>query len=41
VALFYLEDYVYNEIAVTLEVPVGTGKSLIARGIAQLREILL
>jgi RNA polymerase sigma-70 factor (ECF subfamily) len=40
VALFYLEDYAYNEIAVILEVPVGTVKSRIARGIAQLREIL-
>ena len=40
VALFYLEDYAYNEIAVILDVPVGTVKSRIARGIAQLREIL-
>jgi RNA polymerase sigma-70 factor (ECF subfamily) len=41
VALFYLEDYAYKDIAVILEVPVGTVKSRIARGIAQLREILL
>jgi RNA polymerase sigma-70 factor (ECF subfamily) len=41
VALFYLEDYSYRDIAVILEVPVGTVKSRIARGIAQLREILL
>ena len=41
VALFYLENYAYNEIAVILNVPVGTVKSRIARGIAQLREILL
>jgi len=41
VALFYLEDYSYKEIAETLEVPVGTIKSRIARGIGQLREILL
>jgi RNA polymerase sigma factor (sigma-70 family) len=40
VALFYLEDYAYKEIALILEVPVGTVKSRIARGIAQLREIL-
>ena len=39
VALFYLEDYSYQQIAVILEVPVGTVKSRISRGIAQLREI--
>jgi RNA polymerase sigma-70 factor (ECF subfamily) len=41
VALFYLEDCSYKDIAAILEVPVGTVKSRIARGIAQLREILL
>jgi RNA polymerase sigma-70 factor, ECF subfamily len=41
VALFYLEDYSYNEIAVILEVPLGTVKSRIARGLAQLRELVL
>jgi RNA polymerase sigma-70 factor (ECF subfamily) len=41
VALFYLEDCSYKEIAAILEVPLGTVKSRIARGIAQLREILL
>ena len=41
VALFYLEDCSYKDIAVILEVPVGTVKSRIARGIAQLRHILL
>jgi len=39
VALFYLEDYSYKEIAEVLEVPVGTVKSRIARGLLQLRQI--
>lgn len=41
VALFYLEDYSYNEIAEILEVPLGTVKSRIARGLAQLKELVL
>jgi len=41
VALFYLEDLSYADIATILEVPLGTVKSRIARGIGQLREILL
>ena len=40
VALFYLEDCSYKDIADILEVPIGTVKSRIARGIMQLREIL-
>jgi RNA polymerase sigma-70 factor (ECF subfamily) len=40
VALFYLEDCSYKDIAAILEVPIGTVKSRIARGIGQLREIL-
>ena len=40
VALFYLEDCSYKEIASILAVPIGTVKSRIARGIGQLREIL-
>lgn len=40
VALFYLEDYSYNEIAAILEVPLGTVKSRIARGVAQLKELM-
>jgi RNA polymerase sigma-70 factor (ECF subfamily) len=41
VALFYLDDLSYHEIAGVLEVPVGTVKSRLSRGIAQLRDILL
>ena len=41
IALFYLEDCSYKDIAEILEVPVGTVKSRIARGIAQLQAILL
>jgi RNA polymerase sigma-70 factor (ECF subfamily) len=41
VALFYLEDHSYQEIADILEVPLGTVKSRIARGIVQLRDLLL
>lgn len=41
VSLFYLDNCSYQEIAAVLEVPVGTVKSRIARGIAQLREVLL
>jgi len=40
VALYYLEDCAYKEIATILEVPIGTVKSRIARGLAQLRGIL-
>jgi RNA polymerase sigma factor (sigma-70 family) len=40
VALFYLEEYSYKEIAEILEVPMGTVKSRIARGIAQLQKLL-
>ncbi len=40
VALFYLEDCSYKEIAEILAVPLGTVKSRIGRGIVQLRGIL-
>lgn len=41
VALFYLEDCPYQDIASILDVPIGTVKSRISRGIVQLRKILL
>jgi RNA polymerase sigma factor (sigma-70 family) len=37
IALFYLEDYSYNDIAAVLQVPLGTVKSRMARGIAALQ----
>lgn len=40
-ALFYLEDCPYKDIARILEVPIGTVKSRLARGMTQLKEILL
>jgi RNA polymerase sigma-70 factor (ECF subfamily) len=41
VALFYLEDCSYTEVAVILDIPLGTVRSRIARGIRQLRNLLL
>jgi RNA polymerase sigma-70 factor (ECF subfamily) len=38
VALFYLEDCSYNEIATMLDIPLGTVKSRIARGLTQLKQ---
>ena len=39
VSLYYLEDYSYQEIAGILEVPMGTVKSRMAGGLAQLQQI--
>jgi RNA polymerase sigma-70 factor (ECF subfamily) len=40
VALFYLQDFSYNEIAEVLQVPLGTVKSRLSRGLAQLQLLL-
>ena len=40
VALFYLQDQSYNEIAEVLDVPLGTVKSRLARGLARLHQLL-
>jgi RNA polymerase sigma-70 factor (ECF subfamily) len=39
-ALFYLEDLTYEEIGEALEIPLGTVKSRLSRGISQLKQLL-
>jgi len=41
VSLFYLEEYSYKEIADILEIPLGTVRSRISRGLAQLQRTIL
>ncbi len=41
VALYYLKNYSYKDITAALGLPLGTVKSRISRGIAQLRQLLL
>ena len=41
VALFYLQDFSYNEIGAVLNIPLGTVKSRLARGLARLQSLLI
>jgi RNA polymerase sigma-70 factor (ECF subfamily) len=41
VALFYLEERSYKEIAQILDIPMGTVKSRMTRGLTQLKQILI
>jgi len=40
VALFYLQDYTYKEIAEILDIPLGTIKSRLTRGLGRLHQLL-
>ena len=41
VSLFYLEEYSYKEIAAILEIPLGTVRSRISRGMALLQQSII
>ena len=40
IVLFYLEDYSYNDIAEILDIPLGTVKSRLTRGLQRLHHLL-
>ena len=40
VALFYLQDFSYNEISAALDLPLGTVKSRLTRGLGRLHQLL-
>jgi len=40
VSLFYLQDFSYQDIAEILQIPMGTVKSRLSRGVAQLQNLL-
>jgi RNA polymerase sigma-70 factor (ECF subfamily) len=40
-SLFYMEDYSYKEIADIIAIPLGTVRSRVSRGLAQLQQSIL
>ena len=41
ILLCYFQGYSYNELATVLDVPVGTAKSWVRRGLAALKEAMI